>query len=134
LKEINWRRREEVLRAGRGGAFCHVQITDCCHPIFHCWIIGIEIFIDDHFPFNNEFRTGLYFKAQLQMGRNSQCFKFGPTGSPSVEDARTNVNDHDFVLREWTDRYSAVPSSWRTMSSSSTSCPIWGEQMLFIPM
>jgi hypothetical protein len=36
---------------------CHVQITDCSHPLFQCWITGIEIFIDDHFPFNNAFRT-----------------------------------------------------------------------------
>jgi hypothetical protein len=52
-------RREEVLRAGRGGALCHVQITDCGCPLFQRWISGIEIFIDDHFPFDNEFRTGL---------------------------------------------------------------------------
>jgi hypothetical protein len=57
LKGVNWQRREEVFRAGRGGALCHVQITDCGHPFFQHWITGIEIFIDDHFPFNNEFRT-----------------------------------------------------------------------------
>jgi hypothetical protein len=56
LKGINWQGREEVLRAGRGEALCHVQITDCGHPLFQCWITGIEIFIGDHFPFNNEFR------------------------------------------------------------------------------
>jgi hypothetical protein len=60
LKGVNWQRREEILRAGRGGALCHVQRTDCGHPHFQYWITGIEIFIDDHFTFTNEFRAGLY--------------------------------------------------------------------------
>jgi hypothetical protein len=34
-----------------------VQITACGHPRFQCWITEIETFTDDHFPFNNEFRT-----------------------------------------------------------------------------
>jgi hypothetical protein len=58
LKGVNWQRREEVLRAGRGVALCHMQITDYSHLFFHCWITGTETFIAGDFPFNNEFRTG----------------------------------------------------------------------------
>jgi hypothetical protein len=57
LKGVNWQMREEILRAGQSGVLCHVQITDCGHPLFQCWITGIKIFIDDLFSFNNEFRT-----------------------------------------------------------------------------
>jgi hypothetical protein len=61
-----------------------VQITDCGHPLFQYWITGIEIFIDDHFLFNNEFRTGLYMNNRghtkcLPSGRRQRfLYPFNP--------------------------------------------------------
>jgi hypothetical protein len=92
LKGVTWQRREEVLRAGWGGALYHVQITDSGHPFFQCWITGIEIFIDNHFSIQQRishtttnFARGLKFQSkrspkhvicnQTSIPRNVKSFK-----------------------------------------------------------
>jgi hypothetical protein len=75
LNGVNWQRREKVLRAGRGGALCHVQMTHCVTHFFNVGspelrsLLTIIFHSTTNFAQDNEFPMGFYhFHEMILVG------------------------------------------------------------------